>query len=330
MVNKRPFRTYESIHEERKTRKLVTEFLKRHRFRVARDERVAHGTVESQTIYATTPAGQSIVMRVRLCWRPRREHTGQRMAASQLLARVEKEDWEGTISAKVNRQRSEGVTHLLLVKRVGKSFPFGALIPLDEVLPIWRAQRDVSSALISRGDLGRRTKNHAMNGSSPTLWLADHEAPSVAAALWNHPGVVSLSDNARDSISLMGSGAADDTYDDLPAIDARELGTDAPVRHFRLRSYVSRDPRVREEVRRLAGGRCERPKCGETRTYPGFLDVHHVLGAAKSDRVTNCVAICPNCHREAHFAPDRDEINAELLSVAKRHIRATRRPPRRV
>jgi 5-methylcytosine-specific restriction protein A len=115
----------------------------------------------------------------------------------------------------------------------------------------------------------------------------------------------------------MRSGAIDDTFDDLAVSDPSELGADAPTRRTRLQSYVPRDPKVRAEVRRRAGGRCERPSCGESRPYRGFLDVHHVLGAAKSDRVNNCVAVCPNCHREAHYSPEADAINAELLMIAK-------------
>jgi 5-methylcytosine-specific restriction protein A len=46
------------------------------------------------------------------------------------------------------------------------------------------------------------------------------------------------------------------------------------------------------------------------------FDVHHILGADKSDRIYNCVALCPNCHREVHFAPDHDEVNGKLLDFA--------------
>jgi 5-methylcytosine-specific restriction protein A len=65
-------------------------------------------------------------------------------------------------------------------------------------------------------------------------------------------------------------------------------------------------------VRDRAGGRCEREGCGAHRPYAGFLDVHHILGIEVSDRLWTCVALCPNCHREAHYAPDRDTINAAL------------------
>jgi hypothetical protein len=46
--------------------------------------------------------------------------------------------------------------------------------------------------MIGKGALKRLTKNHAMNGSSPTLYLQEDRAPEIADALWNYPGVVNL------------------------------------------------------------------------------------------------------------------------------------------
>ncbi|AIO34480.1 HNH endonuclease family protein [Burkholderia cenocepacia] len=51
--------------------------------------------------------------------------------------------------------------------------------------------------------------------------------------------------------------------------------------------------------------------------YPGFLDVHHILGVEKGDRVWNCVALCPNCHRDARHSPDADGLNSQLLASAE-------------
>jgi predicted HNH restriction endonuclease len=107
----------------------------------------------------------------------------------------------------------------------------------------------------------------------------------------------------------------DDTFEDLNASDYSQLGTDGAKKIHGQRSYVRRDPAVRRVVLLRAGGQCE--KCNTRRDYSGFLDVHHILGAIKSDRVWNCVAVCPNCHREAHTAPNRDDINAALLKVAR-------------
>ena len=160
-----------------------------------------------------------------------------------------------------------------------------------------------------------------MNGSSPTLWLKDDKAPAVPAALWKHSGVINLIDleevDEREQI-------LDDTFDDMPGVDYSLLGSDGALKTKVTRSLVKRDQRVRTKVRERAGGKCERVGCGDLRDYPGFVDVHHILGAEKSDRVWNCVAVCPNCHREAHTAPNRDQLNAGLLDLAMKFYASKR------
>ncbi|WP_232450568.1 HNH endonuclease signature motif containing protein [Burkholderia ubonensis] len=42
--------------------------------------------------------------------------------------------------------------------------------------------------------------------------------------------------------------------------------------------------------------------------------MHHILGVEKGDRIWNCVALCPNCHRDAHYSPDEPELNRQLLA----------------
>ena len=110
---------------------------------------------------------------------------------------------------------------------------------------------------------------------------------------------------------------ADPDADDLPEADYSSLGSDGALRVQRVVSGVARNPIVREAVRRRAKNRCERPGCGAHRPYAGFIDVHHILGAENDDRYWTCVALCPNCHREAHMSPDRDAINAKLLEFAQ-------------
>lgn len=81
------------------------------------------------------------------------------------------------------------------------------------------------------------------------------------------------------------------------------------------KSYV-RDPEVRAWVRQQAKGRCE--GCGEPAPFEKdgrpFLEVHHVKHLAQegSDRTSNAVALCPNCHRRCHHSSDRDEFTASL------------------
>lgn len=112
----------------------------------------------------------------------------------------------------------------------------------------------------------------------------------------------------------------DDTLDDLQApYDYSALGSDGSSSYLVMKSYVRRDPKVRKKVIERATSGCERESCADTRTYSGFLDVHHILGVQNSDRYWNCVALCPNCHREAHFSPDKERINEELLSFASKY-----------
>jgi 5-methylcytosine-specific restriction protein A len=258
-------------------------------------------------------------MSVRLCWRRIGKDSGENASsAAQLLSKVKNYDWEGTLHAKVEREKSNGATHYLIVQREGAYIKYAALVPLPELVAIWCAQRDISKELIAQGKLGRRKKNHAMNGSSPTIWLQDNLAPEVAAALWDHRGVQDFSKlEVITPIEVQGNGL-DDTFDDIPGLDYSLLGSDKTPILLTQRSYFKRDRRVRAAVLQRAQGKCEQEECKSSRDYPGFLDVHNILGAEESDRVWNCVALCPNCHREAHFAPNRDQINNNLLVLAMR------------
>ena len=50
-----------------------------------------------------------------------------------------------------------------------------------------------------------------------------------------------------------------------------------------------------------------------------FLEVHHVnpLADGGKDTLDNTVALCPNCHREAHLGINRDKVKQRLLQVLK-------------
>jgi hypothetical protein len=192
-MGNRDFRTPESYKFETETRGMLKNFLEERGFRKVNDIRKQFGNTQSQTIHAVTPNGKPAVMRVRLCWR----HTGKAPhenahSAAQLRARVLNDNWEGTLQTLVERARADGVTHFLIVQREYNKIIYAALIPCSELISIWCSQRDISSSLIAKRKLGRRKKNHAMNGASPTLWLKDDQAPDVTAALWNHAGVKDL------------------------------------------------------------------------------------------------------------------------------------------
>jgi 5-methylcytosine-specific restriction protein A len=312
-MSNREFRAPASYVSEGITRAMVPSFLLQRGFTDIKDSRKLHGRNESQTIDATAPDGRRLSMRVRLGWyRAGRSSRGS-YSAVQLVSSVKSDDWVGTLQEKVKREQSVGITHFLFVQREAETIVYAALVPAEELLSIWLDQRDISISLIKRGELGRRKTSHAMNGSSPTLWLQEDRAPEVVRALWEHQGVQDLA--ALEAVTDVGNFDLDDTFGDI-----LQFGSDGAPRLPIVRSGLKRDRRVRAVVLQRAQGRCERRGCGDGRDYAGFLDVHHVLGVETSDRAWNCVAVCPNCHREAHVAPDLDEINIELLAVARRYM----------
>lgn len=87
-----------------------------------------------------------------------------------------------------------------------------------------------------------------------------------------------------------------------------------------------RDPLVKAWVLKQAGGICE--CCGqdapfETTDGQAFLEVHHVrkLAEGGSDRTSNAVAICPNCHRALHYGMQAKELIASLFPKISRLIK---------
>ena len=311
----RTFRTAESLRSELTRRDAIVPLLLRHGFQDITDQRDVRGTSTAQIISGHDPANAAFKARVRLCWRRDGRNARERdYSAAQLRASLIDGDWEGTLRQIVDRELSLGHTHNLLVQEDSDDFVFAVMAPSADLAAIWTAQRTRSDELIRAGLTGAIAKNHAANGHSPTLWLQDDRTPhthAVADVLWTWPGVV----NVLAFPVRAGETALGDTFDDLP-IPADELGRDLGVRVPETRSGFARDPKVRRQVLVRAAGICERVGCGESRPYKGFLDVHHILGVWASDRVWSCVAVCPNCHREAHVSPDRDALNSAFQAYA--------------
>ncbi|MCU1748367.1 HNH endonuclease signature motif containing protein [Pseudomonas sp. 6D_7.1_Bac1] len=88
-------------------------------------------------------------------------------------------------------------------------------------------------------------------------------------------------------------------------------------------SYV-RDPEVRAWIRNEANGTCE--GCGQPAPFEKnglpFLEVHHVKHLAQngSDRISNAVALCSNCHQRCHHSSDKDEFTLSLYKKVARLI----------
>lgn len=307
----RQFRKPESYEEENRTRDALESFLRRCGLADIQENREKIGTAIVQTVRATDDKGAALAMAVRLCWRKRFGKSDEGFAAFQLLYRVHGADPRVAIKNRLDREKEKGRTHWLVVKRDESGITNAVMIPIDEILPIWIRQRAIYDRLIQEGKLGTRKSNPAVNGDSPALYVQDDRAPEAVRFLFDNPAV-------RNLVPLSGDDQTrDDSFDDLPSPDLTSLGSDGAPRFQRIVSGVKRDPAVRREVVARAHGKCE--DCGGHRPYLGFLDVHHILGAEKSDRVWNCVALCPNCHRDAHFSTDRDAMNQRLLTFAETH-----------
>ncbi len=89
--------------------------------------------------------------------------------------------------------------------------------------------------------------------------------------------------------------------------------------------YV-RDAMVVAYVLKHANGYCE--CCGTSSPFikasgQPYLEVHHVkhLSNNGSDKVTNTVALCPNCHRELHYGVNREALVDLLYGKISRLIR---------
>ncbi|WP_371414158.1 HNH endonuclease [Sphingosinicella sp. CPCC 101087] len=92
-------------------------------------------------------------------------------------------------------------------------------------------------------------------------------------------------------------------------------------------SYV-RSKTVRDYALARANGRCESCNEGapfETPAGLPFLEVHHIkrLTDGGPDSPGSVAAICPNCHREAHYGASAVAINDRLLALVQAVERVT-------
>jgi 5-methylcytosine-specific restriction protein A len=272
-----------------------------------------------------------------ITWRPDDEIKGRGWSERNIQKLVTRLRTSGTVKESWPFQsyvmaKKEKECRVFLVRQGGRGhalFGYGRVTRIPEP---YKGKVDItfdeltvpSIAVLATGkelhEITRERKVWGARGSGIPL------APRVAAALENlvigrkpiDAGAQADVPLAKNKIASARS-ASNDSMDDLPGVDYALLGSDGAKRIRQVTSGVKRDPKVRRAVLKRSKWSCERDGCGTERPYGGFLDVHHILGAERSDRVWNCVALCPNCHREAHAAPNRDRINAKLLKMASRY-----------
>lgn len=103
-----------------------------------------------------------------------------------------------------------------------------------------------------------------------------------------------------------------------------------PVKRSVTAPAYSRDQVIVELVKRLANGICD--LCEEQAPFlnkqkEAYLECHHVMWLAKGglDRMSNAVALCPNCHRKMHIL-DRTVDRKKLIERATKRCRTNGLP----
>lgn len=91
-------------------------------------------------------------------------------------------------------------------------------------------------------------------------------------------------------------------------------------------TQFQRNPAVKAWILQQANGQCE--ACVQLAPFNGsdgepFLEVHHLrqLADQGSDTVSNAVALCPNCHREAHYGENSKALIDRLYQRIMRLVR---------
>ena len=107
---------------------------------------------------------------------------------------------------------------------------------------------------------------------------------------------------------------------DFATLRTRAMAASAPAQAKQAASAATlyaRSQSVRDYVLARAEGACER--CGKpapfkTATGRPYLEAHHIrrLSDGGPDDPRCVAGICPNCHRQSHFAADRLALNADL------------------
>ena len=105
-----------------------------------------------------------------------------------------------------------------------------------------------------------------------------------------------------------------------PQMTGAPKGNPAPSRDTTDASGFRRSPDVAAWTLHHADGKCtlcNDPAPFRTKRGVPYLEVHHVrpLSEGGPDTVDNAVALCPNCHRKAHFSEDSSEIRSRLLDI---------------
>jgi 5-methylcytosine-specific restriction protein A len=117
------------------------------------------------------------------------------------------------------------------------------------------------------------------------------------------------------------------TLAELRAIALESVSAHAPIEVKRI-NVARRAEAIRAYALARAQGTCESCKVQapfKSKEGP-FLEVHHVfrLGDGGPDHPDRVIALCPNCHRRAHYSIDADTFNQGLIQWLTEHTASPR------
>lgn len=194
-----------------------------------------------------------------------------------------------------------------------------------------RAFLDEVASAIGLASEDYRTKQHLAEGIARTLGESwDHTCDSRDQA-YAGGGTVTLEGLQRISRGLQRLMGNRDTVFELKVATASKaapqaaqppLGNPHPPRDLSDSTGFRRCPDVAAWARRHAKGicvLCQQPAPFVSQFGEPYLEVHHVypLGEGGPDIVENVVALCPNCHRRAHFSKETSAIRAKLADLVR-------------
>jgi 5-methylcytosine-specific restriction protein A len=235
--------------------------------------------------------------------------TSDQIAAAYMIA---KKVLAGTIN------EAEGVRQVARESRMSASSASDFIRNLRQMLNGAEYQRTLSIPAVDfylrniRTDFGERAYENALQALERHLTYYEklptgHKQPGLQRVLEEHRAM-----RATTGISTMEAALETQIKVSLglPPDERRRRLQAAPKKPSKVLATVAvyeRNADVIAEVLLRANGTCER--CGNSAPFlrksdgSPYLEVHHKVRLADGgdDTVENAIAICPNCHRRAHF-----------------------------
>lgn len=211
----------------------------------------------------------------------------------------------------------------------------------QEFLPYWAASRraQVFPGWLPSGLKGRLRKPKEMRKSRNKMF-ADFEMmpegefveickaildlnsdPKFDRVFFDRLAEPYLDKSERQTVFSSSEVAERAAANELPVVAKKPVGNSKPEkRRAGVAGFVfARDLEVVSWALQRAKGYCE--LCANPGPFPTsaggrFLEVHHVtpLYQGGPDTVDNVAAVCPNCHRACHLAPNKMELGQLLMT----------------